>query len=186
MKNNAKCFYGYMNVKYGWTLNAVCGMLGNIQSESTINPNRWQGDTEYAEPVSSMGFGLVQWTPWTNIVNWLKEKNYWGTVSTYGNAECDKIQEEYETGGQWIETTAYPMTFEQFKNSTQTPSYLAMVFLMNYERPYDPDQPIRGTQAQAWYEYLKDWEPVIPGTAEKTKKKKRKHMPIWMMINPWI
>lgn len=22
----------------GWTLNAICGMLGNMQSESTINP----------------------------------------------------------------------------------------------------------------------------------------------------
>lgn len=24
----------------GWTLNAVCGMLGNMQSESSINPRK--------------------------------------------------------------------------------------------------------------------------------------------------
>lgn len=24
----------------GWTLNAICGMLGNMQSESTINPRK--------------------------------------------------------------------------------------------------------------------------------------------------
>lgn len=34
---NAQYIWNYLQNE-GWTLNAVCGMLGNMQSESSINP----------------------------------------------------------------------------------------------------------------------------------------------------
>lgn len=37
MQVNARYLYGALNAK-GWTLNAISGMLGNMQSESSINP----------------------------------------------------------------------------------------------------------------------------------------------------
>ena len=37
MKVNATYLYGYL-IQEGWTVNAICGMLGNMQSESAINP----------------------------------------------------------------------------------------------------------------------------------------------------
>ena len=37
MQVNATYLYGYLTQK-GWTVNAICGMLGNMQSESAINP----------------------------------------------------------------------------------------------------------------------------------------------------
>lgn len=42
-----------------WTVEAVSGMLGNVQAESGLNPWRWQGDS-YG---TSRGYGLFQFTP---------------------------------------------------------------------------------------------------------------------------
>ena len=33
MQTNAKFIWGYMSSKYGWTLNAVAGMIANAQAE---------------------------------------------------------------------------------------------------------------------------------------------------------
>lgn len=37
MEINARYIWNYLQAQ-GWTLNAVAGMLGNMQSESSINP----------------------------------------------------------------------------------------------------------------------------------------------------
>ena len=39
MKVNATYIWNYLR-EQGWTLNAVAGMLGNMQSESSINPRK--------------------------------------------------------------------------------------------------------------------------------------------------
>ena len=44
----------------GWTAEAVAGLLGNQQVESTLNPGIWQDLTPGG------GWGLVQWTPSSN------------------------------------------------------------------------------------------------------------------------
>lgn len=164
MKNNAKCFYGTMKILYGWTLNACCGALGNIESESGINPNMWEGLDKNYHPVQTEGYGLVQWTPYTNITNWIASKGKTGQYQEYGDLQCEKLSEEVKDGSQWIPVASYPMSFEEFTKSTQSPEYLADVFLRNYERPANINQPIRGTQAKAWYDFLKNWKPVLPNT----------------------
>lgn len=164
MKNNAKCFYGTMKILYGWTLNACCGALGNIESESGINPNMWEGLDKNYHPVQTEGYGLVQWTPYTNITNWIAAKGKTGQYQEYGDLQCEKLSEEVKDGSQWIPVASYPMSFEEFTKSTQSPEYLADVFLRNYERPANINQPIRGTQAKAWYDFLKNWKPVLPNT----------------------
>ncbi len=167
--NNCKCFYGEMHAR-GWSLNAICGILGNIQSESGCNPNRWQNDSASSLPLTKEGFGLVQWTPYTNCTDWLKEKGYWGKFAQYGTAECNLIDWEFSSSvpherEQWYPVSGYEMTKEEFKTSTKSPSYLAMAFLYNYERPKDPYQPIRATQAQNIYNYLKNVKPELPDGA---------------------
>ena len=82
-KKNWLAFWQFFKAK-GWTANAVAGILGNSYFESTVNPNRWEGDIPFAQPVASRGYGLVQWTPWTNIIDWLKEKGYYPDVSKFG------------------------------------------------------------------------------------------------------
>lgn len=145
MKTNASNIWEFFKTE-GWTLNAVCAMLGNMQSESSINPSRWENDD-----VGNMddGFGLVQWTPARNYIDWA------GSNYKDGNRQCERIIYELENGIQWYATPEYDLTFSEFSKSTATPRYLAMAFINNYERPFDSNQPIRGDQAEFWYNYLK-------------------------------
>lgn len=41
MRGNAIEVYNYFTEK-GWTLNAIAGILGNMEKESNINPGLWQ------------------------------------------------------------------------------------------------------------------------------------------------
>lgn len=161
MQNNAKCVWGYLHSK-GWSLQAVCGMLGNMQSESTINPNRWEGDIYQAQPVERRGFGLIQWTPWTIITNYLGSAK----IEEYGNLECEYLDYERKNnpGGCWIDK-GYGLSYSQYATSTRDAGDLAIIFLANRERPADPNQPIRATQAREWYNYLRNWDPVVPDGA---------------------
>lgn len=149
MNNNAKCLYGYLNKVHGWSLQACCGVLGNATLESTINPNM----TEYG---GGGGYGLVQWTPGSICKSYLNARG--AKLEDYGNMECDLIN----TGNNWYPTKSYSMSFDEFKRSTADPGYLAIAFLANFERPLNPNQPVRGTHAKNWFNYLKDWTPEIP------------------------
>lgn len=154
-KKNWLTFWQFFKAK-GWTANAVSGILGNSYYESTVNPNRWEGDIPFAQPVASRGYGLVQWTPWTKIIDWLTEKGYYPDVSKFGQGECERIQWEMENNQQWIATATYPESFRDFSTSTKDPYTLAIEFLTNYERPADPNQPQRGTKAREIYDFIKD------------------------------
>ena len=68
MTVNAQYIMNYLTGK-GWTKNAVAGMLGNMETESTINPGIWQS---LQSGNMSGGYGLVQWTPATKYINWAK------------------------------------------------------------------------------------------------------------------
>lgn len=131
----------------GWTKNAVAGMLGNMQTESTINPGVW----ESLSPNVNNGYGLVQWTPATKLISWAESEDL---DYTSGDAQLQRIDWEVANNQQWIATSQYPMSFQEFKVSTLTPEYLAQVFIRNYERPRYPNQPIRSTQARYWYDNL--------------------------------
>lgn len=73
----------------------------------------------------------------------------------------------------------YNYSFEDFTHSTDTPYNLGMAFLANYERPLDPNQPSRGTQAQAWYEFLGG---VIPPTPPTPGGRTKKHKYPWAVM----
>lgn len=152
MTVNAQYILDYF-VNQGWTTNSICGMLGNMQTESTINPGIWQS---LDEGNMSGGYGLVQWTPATNYTNWAD-----GEGLTWGNMDSNLLRIKYEVSQniQWIHPT---MTFYQFTQSTDTPYNLAMLFLAHYERPANPNQPNRGVQADYWYEVLTGGSPNPP------------------------
>ena len=112
---------------------------------------RWQSDD-----VGNLndGYGLVQWTPATKYIDWVS-----GDPSTMDN-NLSRIIYEVENNLQWIATSSYNYSFEEFTKSTDTPYNLGLAFLANYERPADPNQPQRGTQAEAWFEFLGGVTPV--------------------------
>ena len=166
MKVNAKYIYSYL-LAQGWTANAIAGMLGNMQSESAINSGRWQSDRVGGES-EGHGYSLVQWTPYTKYTNWCAENGY--TDPSEMDVALARIIYEVENNLQWIATRTYPMTFKEFIKSEESPYYLAMVFITNYERPAEPNQPSRGTQAESWYEYLTGESPIVPVPPATTKK----------------
>ena len=170
MENNAKEFYGVFS-QYGATLNAISAMLGNMQSESGVNPGIWEGLKPFAG-----GYGLVQWTPYTKYSEWAGAD--W---QDNGPKECERIIYEAENGLQWFEnpeapTPTPPLTFQEFLKSELDVVTLANYFLWYYEHPAVTIQPERGEQAQGWYKFLSGVDPPTP-----TPTRKRK-MPVWMML----
>lgn len=156
MKHNAKLVWQFFGSR-GWSLNAVCAMLGNMETESTINPGIWESLIE-----DSGGYGLVQWTPYTKYSEWA------GTGwANNGNKQCKRIIYEKDNGLQWFKNTAVtpvnpPITFAQFSTSTLPVETLANYFLWYYEHPGEPNQPNRAKQAKKWYDYLSTVYPDDP------------------------
>lgn len=153
-QQNAREIWGYFQAQ-GWTLEAVSGMLGNIEVESYINPAQWEND----HPFYQGGFGLVQWTPYTKFADWAGtnwETNY--------SQQPRRIQYELEVDRtapdslQWLSRGI--MSFYEFSQSTQTPAQLARVFFNCYERGTLYGD--RDGLANYWYEYLGGAGPLNP------------------------
>lgn len=159
-ENNAREIWTYFNAR-GWTLESVSGMLGNMEVESFINPAQWEQNI----PIyGSGGFGLVQWTPWTNYTTWAGSG--WETNYT---KQLDRVQYELVNGLQWIPVAqdGY-MTFQQFTESTLPPGDLAMIFERGYERG-TPMEAERRANANKWYTYLGGVGPLT-------------RLPVWMLF----
>lgn len=158
MQNNALMIQAYLASK-GWTNNAIAGMLGNMETESTINPGIWQ---DLNSSNTAGGYGLVQWTPSTNYTSWATSQGY---SITDGEAQLKWIDEQTTKAGQWIKTDEYNIPFSEYKTSTQSPEYLASVFLKNFERAGVEKEAQRRSQAAKWYTYItanaKTFEPRL-------------------------
>jgi RHS repeat-associated protein len=150
MQVNAKYIYEYLT-KEGWSKEAISALLGNMQTESTINPGRWQ--IGMTNDYDHGGFGLVQWTPAKKYFDWAEENK----LDPYDiDSQLKRIIYEVENNVQWQSfRNEYEMTFKEFITSTKSPDELANVFLVSYERPRDQPQPKRGEQAISWYDFLK-------------------------------
>lgn len=153
MKVNAQYILNYLRSR-GWTKNAVCGMLGNIQAESTVSPGRWQnGD----EGNMHLGFGLTQWTEATKYFDWAARKNLYPIDM---DSQLQRILAEVNPTApdevQYQVQPSYNITFPAFVKSTQSASYLAAAFLYNYEQPAKPEEKRaeRENNATNWYNTL--------------------------------
>ena len=147
MQGNALEVYNFFSAR-GWTLNAIAGMLGNMERESNINPGLWQS-LNYGN--YSGGYGLVQWTPATNYTDWASANGY---SITDPQGQMVWIDTMTVSSGQWIATSQYDMSFDSFKTSTQSPEYLASAFLKNFERAGVEAEDERRSDARKWYDYL--------------------------------
>ncbi|OUM58433.1 hypothetical protein PIROE2DRAFT_64410 [Piromyces sp. E2] len=139
----AKEVYNFFKAK-GWTKNAICGMLGNMERESGLKP-----DTD--EIGGGGGYGLLQWTPGSILKNWANSKGYnYRTTKT----QCLRIQYDYDNGGQFLTSKECSLTFAKYIKSTKSPEYLAECFMHNYERPgvYALDE--RKSYARKWFNKL--------------------------------
>lgn len=142
---NATYIYNYF-INQGWTAQSIAGVLGNMVSESGLNPNIW-------EIGGGGGYGLVQWTPATSMINWCNSNGYNYTTLA---GQCAYLQYEMTHGIGFYPSSYSSMTAYQYMHSTMSPYSLALVFLANFERPANRNQPSRGQQAQYWYQYFQN------------------------------
>ena len=148
MDANAQYILNYLRAR-GWTKVAVAAMLGNMQTESTINPGLWEG---FRANDMSAGFGLVQWTPASKFINWANSN---GLDYLNIDSQLSRIIYELNNNIQWISTTDYPMSFYEFSRSYNHIHDLTAAFMYNYERPRsDSSFSDRYNQALFWYNNL--------------------------------
>lgn len=162
-KHNMLKVYDYFTA-YGWTVNAIAGMLGNMMVESTVNPGIVQNaSTDWDNPstilATSGGIGLTQWTPARKYYNWAIDE---GLDPLQGDSQCARIEWERETNHQWSLNNLGNHTWEQYVHSTETPERLARVFVWAYERPTNPDIAQRQRNARWVYDFLTQ-QPTPPG-----------------------
>lgn len=134
----------------GWTHNAISGMLGNMMVESTVNPWLFQHHTlDWSNPAAIQadngGMGLTQWTPCRKYYDWAIQEN---KDPQSGYTMCDRIKYEYDNNLQWSLDNVGHYTWDDFITATDSPEYLARVFVWAYERPSDPDVAQRQRNAR--------------------------------------
>lgn len=74
-----------------------------MQSESAINPGRWQSDIVMPQDSTYAGYGLVQWTPYTKYTNWIVNQGF--SDPSEMDANIFRILYEVANDLQWIATT---------------------------------------------------------------------------------
>lgn len=174
MQNNATEFYIYF-INYGATLEAICGMLGNIQKESTLNSGIKQGSS------ISLGWGLIQWSPSTVLTNWCKTYGYnWYD----GTAQCDRIKCEGEgtknANGYWLPTSDYSYSWSEFITLTDV-AEATKAYLYERERAGIEELDLRLQYASEWYKFFSG-TPVPPQPPTPPTPIKRTSIPIYMML----
>ena len=147
MTPNAQYILDYLHGK-GWTKEAVCALLGNMQTESTINPQIWQS---LDEGNTSLGYGLVQWTPATKLMTWCEANGYHFDDI---DGQLERIIWEFENNEQYYATDKYDISPSDFINGNNVEE-LAKAFLYNYERPAEPSSTENDRVEQALYWYNK-------------------------------
>ena len=161
--------YNYLKKK-GFTKNAICGILGNMNSESTINPAVWQSLNDMY-----LGYGLVQWDDGKLFIDWAKKEGVISAATAeavnslaYSNpkklmdAELDYLIVSMNTVGNWFKPdnnqskygTSETLTASQFKVSNKSADILARIFCGHYERPGVPKISERVANAKKWYNFL--------------------------------
>lgn len=161
---------------YGWTDESIAAMLGNWQAECRINPNNPQY-SEFPNPryidgkANYGGFGLPQWTPWSNKIGaYAAAKGiYPDRTNTNPLSDID-LQLEYHnyecinglpgTGGKtWYSNHGYNYTWSGFTASHDNPYDLAVAYYWQYERSAAMSPGNRGDNALVWYNFIKGIEP---------------------------
>lgn len=182
MENNADIIINYYRT-LGINDRTIAGILGNMQAESSINPER--------NEVGGAGYGLVQWTPVSVLQN---HCNTLG-LSPYNDGDVQiqvliaEIQNQANVA-EWYSSSAFisnyynsgatsdmvGITGSQFLNNEMNwnPDKLAILFMSAYERPsYDPatnHYNLRMQYALEWFEYMGG---IIPPTPIGRKKRKK-------------
>lgn len=149
----------------GWNFVATCALLGNMEAESGINPDKEQ----YG---SGIGFGMVQFdgsayplvgSPTNNGREYVKRLCRWALGSDAGYntvvKQCQLIN-YVMYNGQYLPTSQYPQSADQFKKWSGSLTDAVYAFLRNFERAGIEHADVRIAAAQKWYNNLKLDDPA--------------------------
>lgn len=153
MTENARIIYTTL-LSNGWSHNAICALLGNIQLESSINPGVIQGFVQVGSPTD--GYGLIQWTNTSATTIYENTLIAW-VHDTYGDYDWEDGDRQVvfidtDDASGWIPTSTYPLSYSEFKVSTESISYLTRAYFHNRER--GTWSSYRITYANHWNEYF--------------------------------
>ena len=147
-----------------FTIYAAAGVVGNMWAESGMNPGQWEGDNPYHG-----GYGLVQWTPWSDYWPWPAGSTDW---LNNGPREMERLIYERDNNLEfWHNTTTMPgwswsrfcaLVPEQGQTINSTINLAAEVFVYRYLAPSDPAGSLANRQYHARYVYQHCPGSVIP------------------------
>lgn len=161
-QQNALLVYSYFYEKM--TLEAIAGLLGNMEKESQMNPGQVEGDSKYNVGWSDLqrGHGFIQWTDSKNysnnpLVSWENESKYdlWAS----GTFQCERIwcegTNQKGAGGCWLKAPkrGYTYTWTEFCELTDYEE-ATKAYMYERERAAVGDEANRVKYAKKWYEFL--------------------------------
>lgn len=125
-----------------------------METESNINPGIWQS---LKKDNMEGGFGLVQWTPATKLIDWADNKGLdYEDIDTQLERILLEVEEDYL---QWNKNlNDFNMSFKEFSKSTEKVSDLTKVFLKSYEQAGVEVSAERIEQAEKWFNWFKEIE----------------------------
>ena len=144
---NAQLIWDYLT-QLNWTPNAIAGILGNMDVESSVNPALIEGRGYHVLPdnntvlaiTTQTGVGLVQWTGTTptppagqKLASFAIRYN----MNWYdGELQCFRLKREFEEDLQFDHGTVDGVSWDwqTYVVSTETPEQLAKVWQTLYER----------------------------------------------------
>lgn len=149
MKVNARYIYDFLSAA-GWSHNAICGMFGNMQYESTFSPTIWLNCKE-----NSAAVGLSQWNPSKDYLKWAKDN---GLDPFDIDVQLNRILLEADgTIHHWQGFRHEAnMSFEDYTRSKKSVEYLSEIYLRCYERPEITEKKIteRANAAIEWSNFF--------------------------------
>ena len=172
--NNTWEVYNYLN-PLGFTLESICGIIGNMRSESYLNP----GQQELNQGGSfSYGYGLIQWTPATSLINYVNGNWYDGNLQM--DLVVREIRRDPDVTGRWIPTADYPYYYNEFIALTNIATATKAYF---HERERGTWSNVRLQYANESYQILTGSPPppTPPGTFDILFYGGAKKKPSWNM-----
>lgn len=196
MNDNATEIYSVLYHDYNWTLEAVCGALGNMTVESYLNPAQFQGGYPInTDPwVYRAGVGLIQFTApapsqgqsWPNPwLYWCQQHNKeindgYEQLYLIANAEDPDIQSMGLSTGIWGWLEYYDISLQEYASANNAPATMASFFYENMENhggTSDTSLSTRQEYANHWYQYFTGVVPPGPSPSGGSRK-----MPFWMYL----
>lgn len=151
---NARCIAKFCKSlsKHEWKKKPCCAMMGNMWRESHLNP-------QFTEVGGGGGYGLVQWTPKSNLVNRAKKIKMYKSYDMMYTQLC-VIDYEADNHLQWGQTSSYPISFKEFmKDDIHSIEWLTRCFCANYERAGVTAMDERIEYANRYYDKI-NWDRI--------------------------